>query len=544
MNRKLFLVLGISFLALMKLSGQGLVCENSEPFCTGSIYTFPAGTTGVAQPGPAYGCLSTQPCPAWYHMLIDNPGSITIYMFSTPSEDIDFICWGPFTDPYDPCVEGLTASMIVDCSYSPAPTEYCVIPNGVTGQYYILMITNFSTNPCEITFSQTAGNGSTDCTILPPPVGNNGPLCVGETLNLYAETVPNASYYWSGPGGFLSTMQNPVIPNPNSNEPTTKVTEIMNPLTGKMFPETAANWFEDRPFGVMMNNHVDARPQSGLIYADIVYEVVAEGGITRFLTFFYSNTPEKIGPVRSTREYYLVLVKELGDAMIMHDGYSPQALFAIENWPVRSLFRGGATIPSVCDGCVWRDNPRDVAYEHTEYTNGVKLRELGDSLGWEGQTTVRPWLFKDNPNKYSASSAATDITIDYWYHGDYTGAFKFDPTTNTYLRYTGVDANDQPIPQLDQETKEQVAVKNLIIQFAVESSIAGDDKSRLEYELLGSGKALVFVDGKVIDATWSKAGRDERTIFYDTAGNEMEFNRGNFWIGIVPDRNVDQVVYK
>ena len=336
----------------------------------------------------------------------------------------------------------------------------------------------------------------------------------------------------------------PVVPNSNSNESAVKVTEIMNPLTGKMFPETAANWFEDRPFGVMMNNHVDARPQSGLIYADIVYEVVAEGGITRFLTFFYSNTPEKIGPVRSTREYYLVLVKELGDAMIMHDGYSPQALFAIENWPVRSLFRGGATLPSICDGCVWRDNPRDVAYEHTEYTNGVKLRELGDSLGWEGQTTVRPWLFKDSSDKYAASSSATDITIDYWYHGDYTGAFKFDPTTNTYLRYTGIDANDQPIPQLDQETKEQVAVKNLIIQFAVESSIAGDDKSRLEYELLGSGKALVFIDGKVVDATWSKAGRDERTIFYDTAGNEVEFNRGNFWIGIVPDRNVDQVVYK
>jgi hypothetical protein len=146
-------------------------------------------------------------------MLIDNPGSITIYMYSTPSEDIDFICWGPFTDPYDPCVEGLTANMIVDCSYSPAPTEYCVIPNGMTGQYYILMITNFSTHPCEITFSQTAGNGSTDCTILPPPVGNNGPLCVGETLNLYAETIPNASYYWSGPAGFLSTQQNPVIPN-------------------------------------------------------------------------------------------------------------------------------------------------------------------------------------------------------------------------------------------------------------------------------------------------------------------------------------------
>jgi hypothetical protein len=213
MNRKMLLMLGLSFLAFINVSGQGLMCESSEPFCTGSIYTFPAGTTGQAQPGAYYGCLQTQPAPAWYHMLIDDPGSITIYMYSTPLVDIDFICWGPFTDPYDPCVAGLTANTVVDCSYSPNPTEYCDIPNGQTGQYYILLITNYSQQPCEITFSQTGGNGSTDCTILPPPVGNNGPLCVGETLNLYAETVPNASYWWSGPGGFLSAQQNPVIPN-------------------------------------------------------------------------------------------------------------------------------------------------------------------------------------------------------------------------------------------------------------------------------------------------------------------------------------------
>jgi hypothetical protein len=213
MNRKIFLVFGLSLLALVKLSGQGLMCETSEPFCTGSIYTFPAGTTGQAQPGAFYGCLSTQPAPAWYHMLIDNPGAITIYMYSTPLVDIDFICWGPFADPYEPCVQGLTSGTVVDCSYSPNPTEYCDIPNGLTGQYYILLITNYSQQPCEITFSQTAGNGSTDCTILPPPVGNNGPLCVGETLNLYAETIPNANYYWSGPNGFLSTQQNPVILN-------------------------------------------------------------------------------------------------------------------------------------------------------------------------------------------------------------------------------------------------------------------------------------------------------------------------------------------
>lgn len=209
-------LLGLSLLAIVNINGQGLLCEESAPFCTGSIYTFPAGTTGAAQPGAYYGCLTTQPAPAWYHMLIDNPGMIQIYMFSQPSVDIDFICWGPFTDPFEPCVQGLTSSTVVDCSYSPNPTEYCDIPNGQTGQYYILLITNYSQQPCEITFSQTAGAGSTDCTILPPPVGNNGPLCVGDTLHLYAETVPNASYYWSGPAGFLSTQQNPVIPNVTS----------------------------------------------------------------------------------------------------------------------------------------------------------------------------------------------------------------------------------------------------------------------------------------------------------------------------------------
>lgn len=212
-NRKMFLMLGLSFLASVKLCGQGLLCETSGPFCTGSVYNFPAGITGYAQPGAYYGCLETQSAPAWYYMLIDNPGSITIYMFSTPLRDIDFICWGPFTDPYEPCAQGLTAGTVVDCSYSPNPTEYCVIPDGQAGQYYILLITNFSRQPCEITFSQTAGSGTTDCIILPPTVENNGPLCEGDILQLSTETVPNASFWWSGPAGFLSAQQNPVISN-------------------------------------------------------------------------------------------------------------------------------------------------------------------------------------------------------------------------------------------------------------------------------------------------------------------------------------------
>lgn len=321
-----------------------------------------------------------------------------------------------------------------------------------------------------------------------------------------------------------------------------KETRVIGDLTGESFTEEQAAYFKDqRPFGVMVNNHVDARPQSGLIYADLVYEIVAEGGITRYLAFFLSNTPEKIGPVRSTREYYLVLVKELSDAMIMHIGYSPQALIAIDTWPVRSLFRGGCeSMP----GCAWRDNPRNVAYEHTAYVDGTKLRELGTKLGWEGKADIRSYKFKDTANKYAQMpSAATKISIDFWNRGDYSSIFTYNSQNNTYLKHTGYDASDQPIPLVDQETGAQVEVKNLIVQFATEDSVAGDEKGRLDYQLVGSGKALVFIDGKVIDATWSKASRDERTIFYDTSGNEVEFNRGKFWIAIVPDRNVDQVVY-
>lgn len=196
------------------LFAQGDSCVLSEPFCTGSIYSFPAGVnSGTAEPGPAYGCLGTQPNPAWYHMKIAVAGDINIYMYSTPSHDIDFICWGPFSDPITPCDAQLTPNKIVDCSYSPNPTENCYIPNGQVGEFYILLITNYSNQPCDITFEKTAGTGETDCTIVPPPVSNNGPLCVHDNLQLFADTINNATYAWTGPAGFSSTQQNPVIPN-------------------------------------------------------------------------------------------------------------------------------------------------------------------------------------------------------------------------------------------------------------------------------------------------------------------------------------------
>jgi len=205
----------ISLLLLVSLIGnifsQATLCENSNPFCTSDIYTFPAGTGGTAQSGPDYGCLVTQPNPAWYHMKIAVAGNIDIEMFSTPSEDIDFICWGPFSDPYNPCTSSLTNNMIIDCSYSIVSVETCQIPDGQVNEYYILLITNYSDDPCDITFQKIGGSGETDCSIVPPPVSNNGPICVHDDLELYADNVDNATYLWTGPESFTSTQQNPVI---------------------------------------------------------------------------------------------------------------------------------------------------------------------------------------------------------------------------------------------------------------------------------------------------------------------------------------------
>jgi hypothetical protein len=327
---------------------------------------------------------------------------------------------------------------------------------------------------------------------------------------------------------------------------------VENPLTGIKYSDAeAAVWKGVRPIGAMVNNYVEARPQSGLIDADVVYEMVAEGGITRYIAFFLTNSPSKIGPVRSIREYHLVLVKEIGDAMIMHIGWSPQALVAIESWPVRSLNRLGLNCENILanptDYECWRDKARvdnNVPWEHTAYANIVELRKKGEVAGWEGTTEeFRSWKFKDDPLKYVSFGSANEISIDFWYKGEYSAIFRYNPEAGTYLRFLGYDGNDQPIPHRDNETGKQIEVKNVIVQFATETSIAGDEKNRLEYELEGSGEAYVFMDGKVIPATWSKSSREGRTVFYDTNGSEIEYNRGNFWISIVPDRNKEQVVY-
>ena len=200
----------------MRAAAQNNLCYNSDPFCTDNgLYEFPAGVNaGTGEPGPYYSCLGTQPNPAWYYMKILEPGDMDIYMYSTPQVDIDFCCWGPFADPFSPCPAGLTRQKVVSCSYSTHWDETCTIMDAETDDYFILLITNYSNRECNIHFSKVDGTATSDCSILPPLVSFDNPVCEGDDLHLYANGTTGASYHWFVTNSsWNSNEQNPVRPN-------------------------------------------------------------------------------------------------------------------------------------------------------------------------------------------------------------------------------------------------------------------------------------------------------------------------------------------
>lgn len=186
-------------------------CETAQPFCAGGVsgVFYPATTNaGAAQVGPYYGCLNTQPNPAWYFLQIANSGNLDILIQGQnlatppgPGQDVDFICWGPFSSLANVC-NSLTASYTVDCSYSSSFTETLNIPNGISGEFYMVLITNFANVNQNIIFNQFGGTGTTNCSL----VNSNKIICYGSVLTLSATLqsgVTNASYALS-PGNLVS----------------------------------------------------------------------------------------------------------------------------------------------------------------------------------------------------------------------------------------------------------------------------------------------------------------------------------------------------
>lgn len=222
-------------------------CVDSDPFCTSDVITFNAASssqTADQLEGVQFddGCIGSSYNPSWYHMRINTPGQFIIHMEghdpnNGTNRDIDFCMWGPYDDPTAPCVAQLTTDKIIDCNYSSSYSEdiYLGYTEGQhqhqanhgtinehmpeTGEYFILMITNYSQQPCVISFTkaENSGPGTTDCGILPGNASNDGPYCEGETIHLTITGQPGATFSWTGPNGFTSTEQNPIIPNCTPN---------------------------------------------------------------------------------------------------------------------------------------------------------------------------------------------------------------------------------------------------------------------------------------------------------------------------------------
>jgi PKD repeat protein len=231
-------------------------CATSDPFCTTDVVSFhiDANPGTVCETGPNYGCMSsfTQRPPFWFHMKIAVGGTFTIRITNTNNNDLDFCAWGPFSDPNTPCTSQLTADKIIDCDSPYNSVQECTIPaSSQVGQYYIMVITKWSSGATDVSFSKIAnsGPGETDCGILPGIASNDGPYCVGETIHLTVNAQDGASYTWTGPGGFTSTQQNPTRPNCTmnmagtytcvttvGNQSTTATTEVV------IYPQPTANF--------------------------------------------------------------------------------------------------------------------------------------------------------------------------------------------------------------------------------------------------------------------------------------------------------------
>lgn len=329
------------------------------------------------------------------------------------------------------------------------------------------------------------------------------------------------------------------------------------PINGGKFTKIERDiWEARRPAAVMIENHADSRPPSGLSKADVVYEIVAEGGITRFLGVFYCNTAAeevKIAPVRSARIYFIDYAAEYGDKPIfMHVGgandFSGSGDTTREVRALETLEQIGWRVPRGNDfdttydsgfPVFWRNYERldhPVATEHTMMASldaayeEAEKRGLGakDKKGKAWDKTFVSWKFMDDK---PGSAVAPSISFDFWSNKpDYSVEWRYDSTNNRYLRFNaGKELTDL-------ETKEQLSAKNIVILFAKERGPV-DRNGHMFYTTVGSGKALVFQNGQVTTGTWEKDARTDRTKFLDTSGREISFVRGTIWIEVVPAGN-------
>ena len=284
-------------------------------------------------------------------------------------------------------------------------------------------------------------------------------------------------------------------------------------VSGKWIDE---NETENVPVSVMYSNIKQAMPQSNISKADIVFESLVEGGITRLCCVFENQSDlEKIGPVRSCRTYYLLFAKEF-EANYVHFGYSEYAADYLAQPKMHAL-----------DGMVWCSFYRtdDRVAPHNAYTSWSGIM---DSVNIKGYGTTypdgfqKPFTFNADETKEVEAVNGTPCMVfypGYRYNNPY---FEYDEKTKEYLRFQ-FDG-----PQTDAETGEQLSFKNILVKYV---EPAYYENGTPNYKIHGSGKGLFITDGKVSEVTWVKEAEDNGpTKYYYQDGNEIVLNQGKTYI--------------
>ena len=275
-----------------------------------------------------------------------------------------------------------------------------------------------------------------------------------------------------------------------------------------------------RPIAVMIDNVGNARPQVGLNDAYMVYEIIVEGNLTRLMAIFKDVELDKIGPIRSSRHYFLDYALE-NDAIYVHFGWSPQAQSDIRKLDVDNINGMAESSTSF-----WR--VRDKSAPHNVVTSTEKVLNIAErkkySLISEKDSVLN--YVTDEVNLES-DIIASDITIPY--SSSYKVTYKYDEETKRYTRaYNNTT-------QKDWETKELVTTKNIIITFASNYTLKdGTNKGRQNLSNIGTLDGYYITNGKAIKIKCYKSSRKAQTVYKDLDGNEIEVNDGNTFVQIVP----------
>lgn len=267
---------------------------------------------------------------------------------------------------------------------------------------------------------------------------------------------------------------------------------------------------------VMIENHPAARPQSGLVEAEVVYEAMVEGNYTRFLAVYpYHSAVAKVGPVRSARPYYLDWLAEYDDPLYMHVGGSPEALNIIKQrdiWDANEMFMGSS---------FWRAGNRQAP--HNTYTNAERWQKI---IGTETNGPFESWDFA------TSTITCTESCVDFveipYLRPDFVTGWKYNSSTEQYVRWQG----DGP-----HQTETGLIYADTILIMEVPYTVL-DEIGRLEMKTIGSGPAVVVLNGQKITGHWSKSSVAGRTQFYNDNNHEILFKPGKIWIQVVPKLSV------